>query len=109
MTDAVLTAAWILPKRSRNDSDVYGHVDSSSTDRRISLYKSMTLFVLSWRLGSLSESFGSSWHSSYLQNGDHASELSDKLDMSIVASTITGDIAGRVVLVDKVIPADVHP
>ena len=33
----ILTAAWILPKSSRNASAAYGHVESSSMDRRISL------------------------------------------------------------------------
>ncbi len=43
----IQTAAWTLPRSSRKASDVYEHVDSSSTERRISLYRSMTLFVLS--------------------------------------------------------------
>ena len=46
----VHTAAWIFPSSSRKASGVYGHVDSSSTDRNISLYKSITLFVLSYML-----------------------------------------------------------
>lgn len=41
------TAAWTLPSKSENASVVYEHVARSSTFRRISLYKSITLFVLS--------------------------------------------------------------
>jgi len=43
-----LTAACILARRSENASVVYAHVARSSTAREMSLYRSMTLFVLSW-------------------------------------------------------------
>ena len=41
------TAAWTLLSSSEKASVVYGHVPRSSTARSMSLYKSITLFVLS--------------------------------------------------------------
>ena len=35
-------------------------------------------------------------------------KLSDELDMPIVSGTVTSDITGSVILVDEVVPPDVH-
>ena len=42
------TAACTLPSNPENASEVYEHVERSSTARRMSLYRSITLFVLSY-------------------------------------------------------------
>lgn len=44
----------------------------------------------------------------YLQHRDDASELPNELDVSVVPSVRARDIPSRIVLIHKVIPADVH-
>ena len=44
----------------------------------------------------------------YLENRHNASELSDKLYMSIVAAVGTRNVSSSVILIHKVVPADVH-
>ena len=58
----VRTAACTFPSNSENASEVYKHVERSSTERRMSLYRSITLFVFS---------YVDHWHQHCLEEGKH--------------------------------------
>lgn len=44
----------------------------------------------------------------YLEDGHYAGELPNELDMPVVANAVRGNIPRCIVLVDKVVPTDVH-